>query len=95
VANRLIERKLRKVSARLRALNSELVILEPQYLQQSQEAQDARLEALVADTSGSERSGRLAARHAEVTNRRRQAVSQEIADLEALQDDLLDRLARP
>jgi len=57
------------------------------------EADDARLRALVSETPVSERDFRDAQRHAELVRRSRDEMLAEIATLEKSQDELLDRLA--
>lgn len=57
-----------------------------------EEADDARLRSLVSETPLAEHEHREAARHADAMQRGRTEVVTEIQRLEALQDELLDRL---
>lgn len=87
----LVERRLRDVSRRLRKLREELEVTDEQLGQLSDEADDARLRAMVSETPTAEREHVEAAGHADAMRRHRTAVQQEIARLEQAQDDLLDR----
>jgi hypothetical protein len=87
-----VERKLRQVSERLRQLHEELNITDEQLQQLADEADDARLRALVSETPLSGEEHRQAARHAEAMRRHREHVLEEIQGLERAQDDLLDKL---
>lgn len=87
-----LERKLRQVSDRLRQLHGELNVTDEQLQQLADEAEDARLRALVSETPLAGEEHRQAARHAEAMRRHRAHVVEEIQDLERSQDDLLDKL---
>jgi chromosome segregation ATPase len=87
-----IERRLRSIGAQLRSLRDDLTVSEEQMRRFSDEAEDARLRALVSETPLADREFRDADRHAERLRRHRQRVSEKIAELEAEQDALLDRL---
>ncbi len=89
----LIERKLRSVAAELKALRAELQVSSEQLVQFDDEADDARLRALVSDNPAAQRQHRRAARHAERLRRHRDRLAERIAALEAEQDGLLDRLS--
>lgn len=88
----LIERRLSEVSTRLRALRAELAVSEEQLAVLVDAADDARLRALVSETPVAGREHHEAQRHAEAMARHRAALADEVARLEATQDELLDRL---
>jgi hypothetical protein len=90
----LIERRLVDVSGRLKQLRTDLVVHDEQLAHFVEEADDARLRSLVSETPLAEHEHREAARHAEAMQRGRAEVVAEIERLEAVQDDLLDRLQR-
>lgn len=90
--NPQIERQLRKVGDQLRLLRTDLRISSEQLLKMEDAAEDARLRALVSESPMAQRQHRLSARHLERLNRHRQRVIKKIAELEATQDSLLDRL---
>jgi hypothetical protein len=87
----LVERRLRDVSQRLRRLREELEVTDEQLEQLADEADDARIRALVSETPTAEREHVEAAGHADAMRRHRAAVQDEIARLEKAQDELLDR----
>jgi hypothetical protein len=88
----LIERRLVDVSDRLRHLHEDLRVHDEQLAHFVEEADDARLRSLVSETPLAEHEHREAARHAAAMERGRGEVLAEIARLESLQDELLDRL---
>ena len=87
----LVERRLRDVSQRLRRLREELEVTDEQLAQLADEADDARIRALVSETPAAEREHVEAAGHADAMRRHQAAVQDEIARLEQAQDELLDR----
>ena len=87
-----VERRLRQVAGRLRQLRDELEVSSEQLAHLADDADDARLRALVSETPVSERDHTEAQRHADAMRRHRAEVSDEIARLETEQDELLDRL---
>jgi chromosome segregation ATPase len=87
-----VERRLRQVAGRLRQLRDELEVSSEQLAHLADDADDARLRALVSETPVSERDHTQAQRHADAMRRHRAEVSDEIARLETEQDELLDRL---
>jgi len=89
-----VERRLRDNGRRLKALRDELQIADEQLAQLGDEADDARIRALVSETALAERDHHEAARHATAMANHRAKVQAEIERLERDQDDLLDRLAR-
>ncbi|GIT68779.1 MAG: hypothetical protein Ct9H300mP26_4660 [Acidimicrobiales bacterium] len=58
----------------------------------SDEAETARIYALVSETPISERTHQRAARHADVISRQRNELVDRLAQLEGQQDSLLDRI---
>jgi uncharacterized coiled-coil DUF342 family protein len=92
VGRTLIERRLRDVSERLKALRVDLAVADEQLAHLADEADDARLRALVSETPGADQAQREAQRHADAMRRHRDGLVTEIRRLEASQDDLLDRL---
>ena len=89
----LLERRLTEVADRLRELRQELVVSDEQLLHLAEQADEARLRALVSETPVAEQEHREAQRHAEAMSRHRADVQSEIDRLERSQDDLLDRLS--
>lgn len=92
MAKSLLERRLSELSDRLRQVRSDLGIAEEQLAHFAEEADDARLRALVAETPLAEQIHREAERHAAAMRRHREELAAEIRQLERAQDDLLDRL---
>jgi len=88
-----IERKLRGVSEQLRVLRDDLSISDEQLVQLADEADDARLRALVSETPLAEKEHRKASRHVERLRKHRERLATRIAALDAEQDALLDRLS--
>ncbi len=89
----LVERRLSEVSERLRELRRELAVTEEQLLHLAEQADDARLRALVSETPIAGQEHREAQRHADAMSRHRNDLQASIERLEATQDDLLDRLS--
>ncbi|MDA0369889.1 MAG: hypothetical protein O3C62_05075 [Actinomycetota bacterium] len=94
MGQRMIERRLREAGDRLRRLRGELSIVDEQLRHLSDEADDMGLRALVSETPGADSDYREARRHAEAMKVHREQVVASIAELEARQDALLDRLTR-
>ena len=88
----LVERRLSDVATLLRQLREELSVSDEQLVHLVEAADDARLRSLVSETPGADREHQDAQRHAEAMARHRAQVAEEIARLEATQDELLDRL---
>jgi predicted nucleic acid-binding Zn-ribbon protein len=89
----LLERRLAEVADRLRELRRELVVSDEQLHHLAEQADEARLRALVSETPIAEREHREAQRHAEAMSRNRAEVQSSIDRLERTQDELLDRLS--
>ena len=93
MARKLVERRLIEVSGRLKHLHEELRVVDEQLEHFADEADDARIRALVSETPVAERELREARKHVDAMQRHRAEVVAEIAKLEQSQDDLLDRLS--
>ncbi|HYI63188.1 MAG TPA: hypothetical protein VEW93_15460 [Acidimicrobiales bacterium] len=91
MARVLVERRLRDVATRLKRLRQELVVTDEQLLQLADEADDARIRALVSETPMAEHDHHESEGHAAAMRRHRAAVAEEITRLEQVQDELLDR----
>jgi predicted nucleic acid-binding Zn-ribbon protein len=89
----ILQRRLVDVSERLKRLRTELAVTDEQVVFLEDEADDARLRALVAETPLGDVEARDARRHADALARHRDALAGSIADLEREQDALLDRMA--
>lgn len=90
----LIERKLFDVAQRLKRAREQLAVIEEQLEVMSDAADEARIRSLVSETPLAHREYTEAQRHADAMERSRRAVAAEVAELQAAQDDLLDRLIR-
>ncbi len=88
----ILERRLADVTDRIKQLRSDLRVADEQLAHFADEADDARIRSLVSETPLAEKEHRDAAKHAEAMRRHRASVAEEIRQLEASQDDLLDRL---
>jgi hypothetical protein len=88
----LVEKRLSQSADRLKRLRAELAVVDEQLLFFREEADDARLRALVSETPVADREHREAQKHAEAMNRRRAEIVASIAELQQAQNDLLDRL---
>jgi hypothetical protein len=88
----LVERRLAGVGARLRSLREELRVIDDQLGHLTDEADEARIRALVSETPLADVEFRDADRHAGAMARHRAGVAASIEELERRQDELLDRL---
>jgi hypothetical protein len=93
VTRDLLVRKLDDLAARARHLREELRVTDEQLAVLADDADDARIRALVSETPLSGREHDEARRHADAMARHRAAVAAELAGIERSQDELLDRLA--
>ena len=91
MARRVIERRLVEVGRRLLRLGSDLAVAEEQLVHFEEEADAARVRALVSETAIADRDRRGAERHAASMTRHRDGLREEIQRLEKVQDELLDR----
>jgi SMC interacting uncharacterized protein involved in chromosome segregation len=89
----LLQRRLIDVSDRLKRLRSECAVAGEQLAFLEEEADDARLRALVSETPLAEAEAREVRRHADALTRQRDALVRSITELEREQDALLDRMA--
>ena len=89
----LVKRRLAQNSARLRTLREELAQLDEQIDYVVSDADSDAVRALVAETPGATFAANDSRKHAEAMVRQRTHVVATIADLEARQDALLDRLS--
>lgn len=87
-----IERRLRQISQQIKTLREDLGQTDEQSRQLADEADDARIRALVSETPLAEREHRQADRHSERLRRHRERTSERLRELETEQDQLLDRL---
>lgn len=92
MARKLVERRLVEISGRLKHLEEELRVADEQLAHFADEAEDARIRALVSETPVADREHREATKHVEAMRRHRAEVAAEIAKLEQSQNELLDRL---
>ena len=90
----LTERRLTKVGSRLKSLRAELAVIDEQLLYLGDDADDQAIRALVAETAGSSFDARAAKGNFDNMSRHRIRVLEEIAELEARQDELLDAMTR-
>ena len=88
----LVERRLTKVSSRLRALRAELSVIDEQLAHLGDDADDQAIRALVSETPGASFDARDARRHVDAMAKHRAHVVAEITTLEARQDELLDKM---
>jgi hypothetical protein len=86
------ERRLRDVSDKLRRARQELTVVEQHFAALGDAADDTRVRALVAESPMADREHHEAQRHADAMDRTRQSLVASIAELQRLQDQLLDRL---
>jgi len=90
----MIERRLRETSVRLRRLREELSVVDEQLGHLEDEAGDKALRSLVSETSGAGVEYREAQLHADAMRKHRQRVKNTILELEAKQDELLDKMSQ-
>ena len=93
MARSILQRRLVDVSDRLKRLRAELAVTEEQLAFLEDEAEDARMRALVAETPLTDAEARDARRHADALGRHRDALVLSIAELGREQDALLDRMS--
>jgi uncharacterized coiled-coil DUF342 family protein len=89
----LLERRLVDVSDRLKRLRAEVGVVSEQLQFMTEEADEARLRALVSETPLADADAREAQRHADAHAKHRDELLRSISDLEREQDALLDRMA--
>jgi chromosome segregation ATPase len=86
------ERRLFDVSARLNRARAELEVIEAQFDALNEQADEAKLRAVVAETPLALQVSLEAQRHAEHMARARDAALRAIAELERVQDELIGDL---
>jgi phage terminase Nu1 subunit (DNA packaging protein) len=91
----LIERRLFDVAQRLKRAREELAVIDEQLAVLTETADEARIRSLVSETPLSNREYSEARRHADAMARSRRTVEAEVLELQAAQDELLDRLVSP
>ena len=91
MARTRIEKRLADVGRRLTSLRTDLAVAEQALVQVDGEADDARLRALVSETPLAQKEHEQVRRQYEVLRRNRDDLREEIARLEARQDELLDQ----
>lgn len=84
-----IERRLRDVHSRLVRAREELAVLDEQLAVVSDEADDARLRSLVAETPLAVHEYTEARRHADAMTRARESLRETVEGLERRRDELL------
>jgi hypothetical protein len=89
----ILQRRLVDVSDRLKRMRGELAVTEEQLVFLEEEAEDARLRALVAETPLADVEARDARRHTDAMARHRDALHLAVVELEREQDALLDRIS--
>ena len=89
----ILQRRLVDVSERLKRLRVELAVTEEQLVFLEEEAEDARLRALVAETPLADVEARDARRQTDTLARHRDELRSNVAELEREQDALLDRIS--
>ena len=80
------------MSDRRKEVERELSVAQEQLAHLAEEADEARLRALVSETPLAEQEHREAARHADAMRRHHADLLEQLQQLERAQDDLLDRL---
>ena len=88
----MTERRLSQVAARLRSLRDELAMIDEQLLQFADDASELSIRALVSETPMASYESNEARKHLDAMRKHRAHVVDEIAGLEAHQDQLLDQL---
>lgn len=77
---------------RLKAVTGDLSVADEQLAHFVDEADEARLRALVSETPGADRASHDAQRHVEAMRRHRDQLLTDLGHLETSQNELLDRL---
>jgi hypothetical protein len=92
MASAVVKWRLKRTSARLRVLRNELQIIDEQRMYVVDDADDLDLRAVVSDSPMARSEASAAGGHAAAYGKARAHIIDEIAQLEARQDQLLDRL---
>jgi len=88
----LVERRLSRTASRLKSLRSELGVIDEQLSHLGDDADEQAIRAMVAETAAASHEARDAQRHLEAMRQHRTHVTDEIAELEERQNQLLDQL---
>lgn len=88
----VVERRLVEVNRRLKEAREELVVLDHQMAALADDADEARVRALVSDSPMAQREHREAQKHVDAMVRSRSAIVAAIAAHEHAVDELLDQL---
>lgn len=88
----IVERRLKALTDSVRRAREELSVLDEQIEQVSEEAEDARIRAMVAETPIAAHDNFHAQRSAETLIRARAGVAERLDAMRAEQDRLLDQL---
>jgi hypothetical protein len=89
----ILQRRLVDVTERLKKVRAELAVTEEQFAFLEEEADEARLRALVSETPLGDIEARDARRHADALARQREVLLRSVAELVGEQDRLLDRMS--
>lgn len=89
-----IEKRLSDISTELQVARREIGVIDEQLLHFADEADDARLRALVSETPLAAREATDAARTAAALRKDRDAKAARVSKLETKQDELLDELSK-
>ncbi len=89
----ILQRRLVDVTERLKKVRAELAVTEEQLAFLEEEADEARLRALVSETPIGDVEARDARRHADALAGQREALLRTVAELVREQDRLLDRMS--
>lgn len=92
MASWLTERRLTQVTTRLRSLRDELAQVDEQLDVFADDADNTAIRALVSETPGAEFEANDARKHHAAMQRHRDHLVAKITELEARQDELLDKL---
>ncbi len=88
----MLERRLSDSSQRLKRLRSDLAVADEQLAALADTVEETRLRALVSETTGAKREFRQAQRHADAMARHRTELIEAIANIQRIQDQLLDQM---
>jgi hypothetical protein len=89
----ILQRRLVDVTERLKKVRAELAVTDEQLAFLEEEADEARLRALVSETPIGDIEARDARRHADALARQREVLQRTVAELVREQDRLLDRMS--
>jgi hypothetical protein len=87
-----IEKRLLETSSRIKREKEDLLVAEEQLTSLINDAEEARIRALVSETAFSDNDRRGSARQAENMKNYCRKIQNEINRLEEMQDELLDKL---